>query len=208
MALQVNDVVLASYVYTLFGQRYLSTWTYRVNSNSAPDDTPLEVLAIAQHFATAGANEPMTRLSAAYPSNTLFTAVRAQKIAPTRSVYRTVTPGIPNGTFSTAATTGNLAAVVTLTTAIAGRDQIANKHIGPAPTTGIGDGLVSSAWKIPLNALGVEMIAPQAVVSNGGVIELVSCIFHRSSTTSTDVLSYLLSDRIGTMRRRTLRVGE
>ena len=208
MALQVNDVVLVTYRMSWEQQRYLSTWTYRVNSNSAPDTTPNETFNIATHFATPGANEPMTRVAAIVPNNVAISEVRAQKVNAPREVYRSATPGIAVGTFSVPANTGNLAAVGTYTTAFAGRSETANKHIGPVGGIAIVDGGPSAGLAAAMENIMSEMRNPQGVVSNGGVIELLCCIFHRSSNTSSDVIAHRVSDRIGTMRRRTLRVGE
>jgi hypothetical protein len=173
-----------------------------------PTDTPTEVQNVADFFKTAAAGSPMTTLAACIASDVLFTDVRAQKINPARSVFRTSVPGIPNGTWSTPATTGNIAGVGTLRTAQAGRDQIANKHIGPIGSSAYSSGVLTTAFRIPMTAMLVAMITQQNVPSNGGVITVAPTIYHRSSATSTDAISAFLSDRVGTMRRRTLRVGE
>lgn len=209
MPLGTNSVFLVSYETTFASQRYLFTQTFRI-VNSDSDQTPaLDTFDLVQHFIGTGANDLLTRYRACLASNAIVIGCTVQGIYPIRFVRSSATLNLV-GTQSNQANTGNIAGVVTLRTHLAGRSQVANKHVGPAAVDMFEAGAAVAAERTALLNLG-NRITENIVVdlsTAGQEISYIGCIYHKASQTNDLVVTAVASDRAGTMRRRTLRVGQ
>jgi hypothetical protein len=208
MPLATGVIVQLSYRVEYQSQRYLFTHHYRVANNNSTQDTAQDTASIAFFFSQTGANDLMTRYRICLATDAVVREVVAQPIHPQRLVRRSVAVSLA-GTSSGTASTGNIAAVLTLRTQLAGRSQVSNKHIGPPATVDIGAGLIGANLQAALINLGNELDDNQTVPADlPNEILLVPVIFHKSSGTHDVLVSSIISTRVGTMRRRTLRVGE
>lgn len=208
MPLAVGTVVLVSYKVSFQQQRYLLTTTWTVLLSTSTQNTATDTNDIAVSFAVGGAGTFATRYRNALGTNCTVDSVVAQPISPVRLVKREVVMGVP-GTGSGTASTGNLAGVISLLTDKAGRSQIANKHIGPVPSGDIVLGKISAAYTLVLIDLLTSLRTARVVnLSDANSLTLGAAIFHKATGGVDAVTSGLISDRVGTMRRRTLRVGE
>lgn len=106
------------------------------------------------------------------------------------------------------ATTGNVAAVLTIRTQKAGRNQVSNKHIGPLPSDGYDIGRVSPTLLTPLEILA-DNLRTALGTPDGGIYQPV--IYHKSGGgpgDNVDVLhSAVVQQQIRTMSRRTVGRG-
>jgi len=206
MGLPVNSICLVQWVGEYVGQRILLNHTFKVVSDAAPVGPFLRSQEIAGEIESEAAGMTF-RYLACLPSNYSLKKVRFQVISPIRYQYAVVSSS-KVGANSNPAKTGNVAAVVTLQTGVAGRSEIANKHIGPCPGSSFDEGAPEAAYTDVLDDLGNELVTVYSAVIAGSAVELTPVIFHRAINQSSPVIIWQTSDRIGTMRRRTLRVGE
>lgn len=205
MPLPVLSVVLVSYRGTCLGQRILFGMHYEVTENPSAGTVTADLTAIANFFAAPGAGSPLAAYLACLPSNYQCEAVRAQRVGPNRSVYIDSVVDLP-GTFDDICLTANLQHPVEFFTANAGRSQIGVKKIGPAPTSAVVAGAPTNDYKFVLDTFADEFIDSQIVVMGGPTV--IPVIYHVGNNQSDPIFSYRIPNRTGTMRRRTLRVGE
>lgn len=209
MPLGVNNIVLITYRSQYASQRYLLTHTYRVGSTTSTQTPALDSNDIALSFSQTGALELLDQYAACLGNNVQIREVIAQAIHPTRFVRASLALAV-DGAGLTPASTGNIAGTITLRTFLAGRDQVAVKHVGPPMDEGVNAGAPSAGLFNALNTLGSGLVSNRIVdcTTAGETITLEPVIFHRASGTASGLADWVVSDRIGTMRRRTLRVGE
>lgn len=205
MALQVGALVLVTYRGEYAGQRILFNTIWRVTGTASVADDFQDLGDIATYFAGPGAGSPCSAYLACLPSNYGLSEVRAQKISPQRSVYVTANTSLA-GTFDDIATTGNLQHPLTFHTELAGRDEISVKKIGPAPASSHENGAPTNAYRNLLDVLGNEFLATQTAGFNN--IALRMALPRANLTQSEFLIGHRVPTRTGTMRRRTLRVGE
>jgi len=147
---------------------------------------------------------------ACLPSQYELDSIRGQIIAPNRRVYSETLRGVP-GTHLDTLETANLASVITLRTAFAGRNQVGNKHIGPIPSSGavMTLGELTGAYKTLLTTLAGALMA--SIVPAGIAAVARPCIYHPDGAVppNTDwVESAIVGETVRVMRRRTVRLGE
>lgn len=208
MPLAVGSIVLVTYKGTYAAQRYMLTHTYRVSNSTSTGNTTDDTGLIALYFSNTGANDFATRYRLCLATNYTINEIVAQPIYPQRLVRQSISV-VYSGTGGTDADTGNICGVVTLRTQFAGRSQVANKHVGPIPKTGFTSGQVSGTLPTSLFNFLNSLRAIQNVPADGAnSIELTPVIWHKGITQHDVITTGVVSDRVGTMRRRTLRVGE
>jgi len=208
MPLAPGVILAVSWREDFASQRYLFTHTYRVLSNSSTSDTAQDTAYCVLHFSDTGTGTMTSRLRSCIGSNVIIREVVCQPIWPQRLVKRSIST-VYNGPGGSTSTTGNVSSVITLRTVFAGRNQVANKHVGPPPKDDIAAGLLIGTTPIALQNFGATLVSNQTVPADGAnTIVLVPVIFHKDTGGHDIVVSSVASDRVGTMRRRTLRVGE
>lgn len=208
MPLAIGTIVQVSWRSEYQTQRYLLTHTYRVLLNSSTQDTTTDTGSIVLHFQSTAVGTLTARYRLCLATDAVIREIVAQPVHPQRLVRRSIVVNYP-GTSSGTASTGNIAAVLTLRTQLAGRSQVANKHIGPPATVDIGAGLIGANLEAAMFNLAGTLDNNQEVPADGAnLITLVPVIFHRATGGHDVIVSHAISSRLGTMRRRTLRVGE
>lgn len=204
----LNDIILLSFRGTYQQQRILFTHTYAVTAVPA---SPTPAADFVEDFLVNIQASP-TNLSGGYlslmPTNYTLQEIRAQIVAPVRQVVQKL--AIDDNGAANAASTGNLAAVITLNTALAGRSQVSNKHIGPIPSDATNGGSISVAYKNAMDVFGSLLTTTVQSISGSGTATPV--IYHRTPPVGTaiydEILNFVSQTTTRVMRRRTLGVGE
>lgn len=205
MAILVNSAVQVSFKGTWQGQRIILTQNYVVSANASANSVVQDLGTIVGYFNLGGAGAFRTNYLLCLPTNYTLNFIRAQVIAPFRSVYVDVASNVV-GTYGGSASTGNLQFPITLYTANGGRNQIAVKKIGPAGDSSYVNGAPENTFKAgALTGFAAELTQQQVTLAPA--ITLDPIVMHPGGT-FTPVIGSRLPDRVGTMRRRTLRVGE
>jgi hypothetical protein len=204
--LPAGGIVLVTYRSLWQKQRVLLTHTYAVVSDQGVGQ-PWER---SQQLATVLANpaDPvLDQYRRCLPPELLIQEVRAQLVYPQRyqgGIGAVNLPGLQLG----AANTGNVACALTFHTGLAARNQISNKHIGPVPNDQMDGGAPILLYRDTLSTLGSLMSQQFSQVVSGGLVTMDACIFHKKLGTNNKIITWTVTDRVGTLRRRTLRVGE
>lgn len=207
MGLLNNDIVQISFRGLCFGQRIIMTRPY-VISGDFPVGTSIgqDLESIIGAVAPAGVQDIATPYLACLPPQYSLTGIRAQRIWPTRVAYREDSIIGAVGTNAGAATVANDSACITLRTALSGRKQVANMHIGPVPDTVSVAGLITNAYKATLNPLGTKLVTSFVPPASGSLV--VPVVYHRASHTFDLVQQFILGDQSRVQRRRTVGIGE
>jgi hypothetical protein len=205
MALFLADKVLVTIKGRCYGQRILLTNMYRVSQTGAPlESANLQLGQLNDQVANKPGGSLLDAYRACLQGDYLTLEVISQVIAPVRIAYRSdvfTRPGLAG-----AGTVANDSGAVTLRTAKAGRNQRSTKHIGPVPDGVSQNGLLMIPFKGLLSALGESLSAPIQIVANG--LTFTSIVYHKSTSTSDDVVNWIVGDQSRVQRRRTVGVGE
>lgn len=204
----VGEVVQVSLRGRALNQRIIFTHTYQVLT--APTN-PTDWSDFADQFRSALVGQPSDfedAYLACVSSGYQCEIMRIQAVAPSRLAVNDYVINQP-GTRGTT-NFSNLAAVVTLRTARAGRDQVSNKHIGPIATADATNGQMINAYLTNLNNLGALLELDIEVGETGAV--MVPVIWHsraQGPVPATDrIVSHIAQSSARVMRRRTVGVGE
>lgn len=143
------------------------------------------------------------------PNATLNTT-RYQWVFPLRRAFALLNHSVAGtGTYGTC-TAQNVAAVVTKTTALAGRDQVGSFHLGGVGINGYSAGNLQAPYKTDVvNNLLPFLISSNIATVGGGVYAPI--LWHRSNQTFNQNYNILqaveLRDTLRVMRRRTVGYG-
>lgn len=207
MAVAVGDVFLVTLEGICNDQVIMLTQTYEVATLAGATDEALVSADLAERVSAAGADILESDYLNCLGTNYTLDFIHAQKIYPVRFRRRTEVRGVP-GTGGAAATTSNLAMVISLHGEEAGRDQIANKHVGPIPTDVLfyDEGVLEAAGKSAQLALANQLILD---VGAAGWYTMKPCIYHRATVIpkSDYITGHVLPEQVRVMRRRTVRLG-
>lgn len=208
MAVAVNDLFRVSIVGECFSQRIMLTHAYALSTVTGAHTESAASLALGGALIVGGTADLISPYAALLPPQYAFLYIRVQKVAPVRFRYE-VTNVAGNGTHASNTDASNQAAALEFHTALAGRDQIGVKHIGPIPQdAAVQDaGELAAAYKTLMQTLATNMkLAPSAV---GGNLVWTPVIAHKDPVGSfTIITNNIVQESIRVQRRRTLRVGE
>jgi len=178
---------------------------YRVVNDTSALTTIAGLDALNTYLAdTTTALRPGKVLRDSQSGDVFFSSVNSQRIYSTRTLYRTQAIGVAGAYGGAVPITGNNAACISFKGAAGARNNISNRHIGPMPADGMAGGILTPAWKLQMTALGDALDDPIAL--SLGTINLLPIINH-SGAAFSDVVGFSVSDRVGTMRRRTVGLG-
>lgn len=211
MAPALNDVFQISYRARLFGQRILTVLHYYLYSNAPSGTIEAACKDIALKFsdATFGGVQVAQKLIACQCPEIEYEAVRAQRVAPSRSIYEEkVMTGVA-GTFAGASASSNLACSIEKVTTTPGR-----KGIGRVQIAGIDIGAMTEAkWAAAfvdaeVKAFGDAMLLNVTVPPTNFV--LAPCLYNPTGGAPffSPITEYRLQYSVRTMHRRTFSVGE
>lgn len=208
MPLALGDRIGCAYIGTWESQKYMYTHTWKVALTTSTQTLTRDLLDITNAFAQNAALTLLSLYRACLATDYTINENTAQRISPQRSVKVTRVMA-DAGQGGGAAKTGNVAAVFTLKTINAGRSQVANKHVGPIADADYSAGKVGGALNTALAVFAARHLSSYSIpLTSLENLVLVPIIYHRQTATDDLTDSMAVSDRIGTMRRRTLRVGE
>lgn len=206
MGLKDNDIIQVTLRGSCFGQQIILDHTYRIFGDfPALNSVPTDLDLINAALAPGGVQNLVAPYLACLPPEYSLLELRSQRIFPTRSAYQQIAFIGAVGTNAAAATVANDSAVITLRTALSGRSQVANKHIGPVPDAISAAGLIVNAYKVTLSSLGDKLVTSFTPPTSGSLV--VPIIYHRATQTNDLVNQYILGIQSRVMRRRTVGVG-
>lgn len=207
----VGDILQVTFRGRYEQQRIMLVHHYRLDAVNPFTDAQNVQLALADKVraGAGGGNIIEGSYLACLPPQYTLEKIRTQTIALQRLVMTEVARNVP-GTHGGDTETGNQAAVVTLRTALAGRSQVSNKHIGPIPqdVTVQDNGLVTVAYKALLTTLASNLAVQFADAGTGATFTPV--IFHKTGTgpNYSVIERWLAQETLRVMRRRTVGLGE
>lgn len=209
MPLPADALINVTYRGTLFGQRVMTTTSWRNLSPSGGASDFEQLQNIATFFATGGG----LSLLQAYLEATSFDLnvddVVVQEIYPTRSAMITQTIDEP-GLIAQGALVPNVAAVIVRKTELAGRDQLSPLHIPGVP---LGTNVVAGSWTDPyrgvLEVLGLASYSEKTVPVTGGSLTLNGVIINAPYDAGlfSRLRTHTVNLRARVMRRRTVGLG-
>lgn len=205
MGVFVGDKVQVQFVARCYSHRILLTHWYRVEQASPPANTVAQDMTALIGAITGAApttiEQPyMNCLSGDYS----LLAVRAQVIKPVRLAYTEI-PRVVSG-LGGVSNLSNVSGCLTLRTLNAGRNQVANKHIGPLPDAASLSGRLTVAFKADMDALGDALKATIQPVPGGATYAPI--IYHRATDSWDAIVAHVVGDSTRVQRRRTVGVGE
>lgn len=209
MDLEVGSIALVTAVGTYANQTIMFTQTYA--AVAAVPDTDANVAALALLTALRAGGGGGDILETAYlgclTENYTLTRWTVQIVQPVRGVIQSVNRGLP-GLIEEDPHTANVAAAITLRTELAGRRYVANKHIGPAPTsaTYLDGGVFKVAYTDKLVSLKNALLIGFNNILSGYWWK--PCITHRAPLTGYSlVTSGVAQSSVRVQRRRTVGLG-
>lgn len=205
-----GNVVLVSFRGSCFNQRIILTHTYVVEGTGDPT-VPItnDYAEIAAQLEGGGGVDVETPYRALLPEEYSLETLRVQMISPIRLAFQDTsylnTPGTNVGDASAA----NRSVAITFRTQLAGRNQIATKHIGPVPDAAGTNGVVQNAYLQLMDNLAAALLSTFNIpVIGGATVSLRPCIFHRATGSTTPLVGYTNGNTLRVQRRRTVNVGE
>lgn len=203
-----NDIILVTFFGSVFNQLTMLTHTYKIFSIVGVIDVLDVQEAVCAAVKSAGPHDIETPYSGCLMDGWQCTAIRAQRIYPSRARYSEV-PGTEGGALE-GGQASNIAGAIELFTDNAGRSQISVKHIGPMSAEGVTG--INGTWTLAaLNALSGlrdQLLEPITVLA--GAVDLLPVIFHRAAVSPKfDTLTDgTVKDTIRTQRTRTVGRGK
>lgn len=200
-----NDVVGIQIHGTIFGQRTISTWWYRVLVPSTSASYITALTHVVSNF-DAGADSPGPAFSLAAPQNWTWNFTRGQVVSPTRKIYVESVVGQP-GQIAEDATTPNLQGSITRRSELGTRRNISSLHSVALPPTGQVDGLLSAGYKALLATVATKSLNILDWV--GDAVELQPIVWGPATPTDTTraITSTIVQDQVRTLNRRTVGRG-
>ena len=207
MGLVPNDKVQVSFRSVYQAQRILMVTNWVVNVGNVGTTIIQDLTAIGAEFGSVVAGKMGDRYRDCLGTDVAIEVCRVQQIRPVRSVYIDTTMN-NSGTGAGIAGTGNIASILEMASASAGRSQHSNLHIGPIPQVNVVAGGVVPAQVTVLNTLGTFLLGTKVI--GIGPLSLDPVVLHPPGVVpSFDLFSVKrvpLTARV--MRRRTVGVGE
>lgn len=180
MANAIGDIWMFTVVGSVFNQKTMNTFHYRVEDITSPLDEGILADLIAEDFmpAVPDSDTPGWALVDCIPPQWSCQELWVQKLSPTRyrrnSYIRTAA-----GAYEGETTVPNVAAVITRQGPLAAREQISNLHVGPIDVSGsfADNGVLTTdgTTKLALLAGSLEEDFPSG---GGGTYSLRPVIYH------------------------------
>lgn len=208
MALAVDDVVQVSIRGLLFNQRILTVLHYVVSvAGSGSTETNLENIA-ADFAGAATAQDVINKYVAATSLDLGLSEIRAQRVFPTRTVYKAFAIARSGGDADNAAT-ANMAASILKQTNTPGRRGIGRMQLAGLPNNAIAAGLLQDAYRLgALTDLANELKKGWSTVT-GTAITLQPCLYNPGATPAYSIIVGTVPEiTVRTMHRRTVLLGE
>lgn len=204
--INVNDVVNIQIHGTLFGQRTISTFWYRCIVASTQASYATAIQDVADAF-DQGVLSPGLAFVGMAPQNWTWDFTRAQVIQPIRQVYAESLVGLP-GTWPQNATTANTQASITRRSTLGTRRNVGALHSPGLPTDAQVAGELSAPYRAAMALCGSRMLQVFTFPADPTTALQPILWSPGTPTDATRVLtSTIIQNRVGTLHRRTVRLG-
>lgn len=213
-AMPIGSVVALTFRGEIFDQQWISTFHYRVSQVST-NPTVLTDLSDILDDQNTRAGSLYNRFRLALPVSTAVQDIGAQQIKIARSIRRSIVPTATGGSRG-AATTPNLAAVITKGTDSGDRGEVGSVHLPGVATDDMVDGEIIAALVALMEAIGESMRSKVFIAASG--LEITPVLYHPDKKDAeghitrawftTDIIRYIVQPQIRVMRRRTIGIGK
>jgi len=209
----LNDIMLVTVQGTCFGQRFMLTHTLKATIVTGSQSIITAQGDVLDKLEYGGSFDVVAPYAACLSTSCTVDLITAQRINSTR--MRTVKRAQSRAGSMGQAEVTNLAAAITFVTQFGGRNQIANKHIGPLATgtsdTLINNGMLTATYLETFGELADALLA--APTSNSGNVTWTPCVVHRNPETGlisgSDVYdSYFIKGTVSSQRTRIIGKGK
>lgn len=207
MGLLNNDVVQTTWEGIWGAQQILMVRNYLISGDFPPINTiQTDLNLITSALTVGGVNDVETPYLACLSATYSLLRLKAQRIFPTRTAYAPLNfvGGAP-GTNAGATTKPNVSTTITFRTALAGRKQRSNVHVGPSPDTAAVAGLVTAPYQALLSTLAGKLILSFVPPTSGSLV--IPIIFHGDHTNDF-IQNAIIQNTSRVQRRRTVGVGK
>lgn len=210
MPLAAGDVIAVSFRGTLFGTRILNILHYVVNVPGT--GTPEAQLQQVCDNIQAGAGAPNTLKNSflnMIAVDYTLTEIRAQRVYPTRTVYKQAVSGDVGQYVPATCTAPNVAISMLKQTNTPGRMGIGRIQLGGVPSDAYVSGVLDPATT-GANFLVLKADILSNFTTSTTLMTMNPCLFNPTAVGDKFSLltGLILEDTIRVMHRRTLRVGE
>jgi len=179
----LNDIILVTIRGLCFSQRFMLTHTLKCTQVTGDQSIIQAQGDLLDKLKESGTIDMVTPYAQCLSTSCNIDGIWAQRINSPRMRATKVAQDVA-GTAGAAEVT-NLASPLTFVTQFGGRNQIANKHIGPLATgatdTLINNGLLTTAYRDLFEGLGTTMLA--SVTTNTANVTWTPCVVHRNPET-------------------------
>lgn len=210
MGQAVGTIIEVTIKYTVNAQINLNILHYVVATQSALATPEAELGQFQSDFISPTGLNFTGFFRPLLATNATLNSTRYQWVFPVRRAYTALTHGVAGtGTYG-ACTAQNVAAVVTKTTALAGRSQVGSFHLGAVGINGYSGGSLAAPYKTDvINNLLPFLVSSNIATVGGGVYHPI--LWHKFNTTFNQNYNVLqaveLQDTLRVMRRRTVGLG-
>lgn len=205
MGVALGDKVQLRFYGQCYSQRIIFGMDYLVTQAAAPGDTYVfNMTSLINDVDVGGVNTIVPEYLVCLNTDYTLLKITAQVVKPVRLAY--VAKNVARPASGGVGNVANDSACLTLRTPNSGRDQVANKHIGPIPDSVSISGRLDIAYKAVVAGLGDKLIVPIQPVALGPIYAPV--IYHRFPDTTDIITSFIVGDQSRVQRRRTVGVGE
>lgn len=206
MSLSVDDVLILTFSGTLFEQRIMTVLRMVVVAGDPGPTNQDQLEAILTFFNDpVGGGKPFNELLDCQTNQVMYSEARIQRIYPFRTVYYPQ-PCTGVGTGAGNAASANIAAVVRKRSNKIGRTGIGSVHVAGIAEVSMTSGLIEPGLVTELSEFGATLKDQYTMPASTLAVRF--CTANGLNADETIVTATSVDDRVKTMRRRTLRVGE
>lgn len=184
MSLDIGDLIEVKVNSSIFGQRIITTFPYRVREPSFAPNVNTLLQGIADYF-MSGTVSPGLSFVACCPQNLNIDTITAQVVYPYRARFRTSVYNQP-GTDPNDATSANSAGSVERATDFAGRSEVGRVSIPALAPANQVSGLISAGMLAKMSTLGSKMLNVWSNPLIDPLLELQPVIIHRKKNATTN----------------------
>jgi hypothetical protein len=204
--LNSSDIVEVKVIGTLFNQRTLNVFHYRIEADSGEPVYADAITAFANGF-DAGTQSPVLAMLACQCPEYTLVGCSAQRVYPTRDRAYFSASGLP-GTYAGECTQTNLAATIEKWSWTGGRHGIGSMHLPATPT----EAQVAGSWVGPyltlLASIAARLKLPYTPSEDPDCVAQPVIYNRINKSASLPLQGATVKPTIRVMRRRTVGVGE
>ena len=211
MPMEVGDLVNVTLRGTLYDQRIMTTYGFRVSATTSAGDTRVSQDKLALAISSDTGTNLMGTFRACVSPAVSINQIWVQRIRPIR-MRKSVLNVALDGLLGSGPNTPNNAVVITRKSDFGGRNSISNLHL-PGPPMGldyVSNGTLTPAYKTLLDSHAFESYDTITVVNGGESVTYKGVIINAAGgpVNYQDITAHSIGETLRVMRRRTVGVGE